>query len=81
MAQVAELDLPEVTLPDFTQPEAAPVVEPEPAISLEQVMAAPVTAINPPAQDVPPSLLPPPADESRSMKTCLKSSSKRPLKS
>ncbi|HBZ99938.1 MAG TPA: hypothetical protein DEO97_15065, partial [Pseudomonas sp.] len=55
--------LPEVTLPDFTQPEAAPVVEPEPAISLEQVMAAPVTAINPPAQDVPPSLLPPPADE------------------
>ena len=26
-------------------------------------MAAPVTAINPPAQDVPPSLLPPPADE------------------
>ena len=63
VAQVAELDLPEVTLPDFTQPEAAPVVEPEPAISLEQVMAAPVTAINPPAQDVPPSLLPPPADE------------------
>ena len=63
--QVAELDLPEVSLPAFSEPYDQPSQSPEsePAVSLEQVMAAPVAAINPPAQDVPPSLLPPPADE------------------
>ncbi|QIE85188.1 Hpt domain-containing protein [Pseudomonas nitroreducens] len=60
---IAELDLPEVELPS---PPAEPeVVAEAPAkpLSLAEVMAAPVSAINPPAQDVPPSLLPPPADE------------------
>ncbi|MBB4864283.1 chemosensory pili system protein ChpA (sensor histidine kinase/response regulator) [Pseudomonas nitritireducens] len=62
-ANIAALDLPEVELP-------SPPAEPEPVaeaaakpLSLAEVMAAPVQAINPPAQDVPPSLLPPPADE------------------
>ncbi|BFN25858.1 chemotaxis protein CheA [Pseudomonas sp. SCT] len=62
-AQVAELDLPDVTLPEYCEAEPSSVAKTEPALSLEQVMAAPVAAINPPAQDVPPSLLPPPDDE------------------
>lgn len=60
---IADLDLPEVELPS---PPAEPeLVAEAPAkpLSLAEVMAAPVQAINPPAQDVPPSLLPPPADE------------------
>ena len=62
-AQLAELDLPEVTLPEYLEPEPSPAADPEPVLSLEQVMATPVAAINPPAQDVPPSLLPPPVGE------------------
>src|SRR5690606_11102950 len=58
-AEMTGLGMPEVVLPE-------PVILPaesEPRLSLDDVMAAPVAAINPPAQDVPPSLLPPPADE------------------
>ncbi len=61
-SEIAELELPEVELPE-------PIVAVEPQAALEKplsmadVMAAPVQAINPPARDVPPSLLPPPADE------------------
>jgi chemosensory pili system protein ChpA (sensor histidine kinase/response regulator) len=58
-AEMAELDMPEVVLPEpMEQPAAA-----EPAMSMEDVMAAPVVSINPPAQHVPPSLLPPPEGE------------------
>ncbi|WP_416311011.1 Hpt domain-containing protein [Pseudomonas sp. W03] len=60
---IADLDLPEVELPSpppVLEPVAEPVAKP---MSLAEVMAAPTQAINPPAQDVPPSLLPPPADE------------------
>lgn len=60
---IADLDLPEVELPSPpAESEPDPVVAEKP-LSLAEVMAAPVSAINPPAQDVPPSLLPPPADE------------------
>jgi len=60
---IADLDLPEVELPS-PPPVVESVVEPiEKPMSLAEVMAAPTQAINPPAQDVPPSLLPPPADE------------------
>src|SRR5690606_4742405 len=58
-AEMTGLGMPEVVLPE-------PVILPaesEPRLSLDDVMAAPVAAINPPAQDVPPSLLPPPANE------------------
>ncbi|TKD36272.1 Hpt domain-containing protein [Azotobacter chroococcum] len=41
----------------------APAEEAEAQPSLAEVLAAPVQAINPPAGEVPPSLLPPPADE------------------
>src|SRR5690606_695841 len=57
--EMTGLGMPEVVLPE-------PVILPaesEPRLSLDDVMAAPIAAINPPAQDVPPSLLPPPADE------------------
>ncbi|WP_313085949.1 Hpt domain-containing protein [Pseudomonas sp.] len=58
-ADMAALDMPEVVLPEpMEQPSAD--IEPR---SIEDVMAAPVAAINPPARDVPPSLLPPPDDE------------------
>jgi chemosensory pili system protein ChpA (sensor histidine kinase/response regulator) len=61
-AELAELELPEVDLPGVEPeaPVAAPVEKP---LSMADVMAAPVQAINPPAQDVPPSLLPPPEGE------------------
>jgi chemosensory pili system protein ChpA (sensor histidine kinase/response regulator) len=36
-----------------------------PSRSLAEVLASPITAVNPPAQNVPSSLLPPPADEER----------------
>ena len=39
------------------------MVEEDKPLSMADVMAAPTQAINPPARDVPPSLLPPPADE------------------
>jgi len=62
-AELAELDLPEVELP-VAEPQvpvaAAPAEKP---MSMADVMATPVQAINPPAQDVPPSLLPPPEGE------------------
>ena len=58
-AEMAELDIPEVILPELMeQPTTV-----EPALSMEDVMAAPVVSINPPAQNVPPSLLPPPEGE------------------
>ncbi|WP_457439535.1 Hpt domain-containing protein [Pseudomonas sp. TE3786] len=61
-AQLAELELPEVDLPGVAEP--APVAAPtEKPLSMADVMATPVQAINPPAQDVPPSLLPPPEGE------------------
>ncbi|HFH3939360.1 TPA: Hpt domain-containing protein [Pseudomonas aeruginosa] len=63
---LSDLDLPEVQLPE-AEAEAPPAAEAlaseEPALSLAEVMAAPVQPINPPAQNVPVSLLPPPADE------------------
>ncbi|WP_152219522.1 Hpt domain-containing protein [Pseudomonas sp. SCB32] len=64
----SELDIADLDLPEVELPSPPPVVEPvteviEKPMSLAQVMAAPTQAINPPAQDVPPSLLPPPADE------------------
>ena len=49
-----------------SEPQLAPTevkVEPAPVLTLAEVMASPVAAINPPAQDAPPQLLPPPADE------------------
>ncbi|UPQ84926.1 Hpt domain-containing protein [Pseudomonas knackmussii] len=58
-AEMAELNMPEVVLPELME-QAPPA---EPAMSLEDVMAAPVVSINPPAQHVPPSLLPPPEGE------------------
>ncbi|SEH48934.1 chemosensory pili system protein ChpA (sensor histidine kinase/response regulator), partial [Stutzerimonas xanthomarina] len=58
-AEMAALDMPEVVLPG---PMAQSVPD-EPAMTMQDVMAAPVTAINPPARDVPPSLLPPPEGE------------------
>ncbi|MEN0106708.1 MAG: Hpt domain-containing protein, partial [Pseudomonas sp.] len=61
-AELAELDLPEVELP-VAEPEVAPAAPVEKPLSMADVMAAPVQAINPPAQDVPPSLLPPPEGE------------------
>ncbi len=57
--EIADLGLPEITLPPLNEN----LETPEPAPDLEQIMAAPVLAINPPAQDVPPSLLPPPDGE------------------
>ena len=61
--EFAALELPEVELPSAPfEPEVALSVEPK-AMSMADVMAAPVQATNPPAQDVPLSLLPPPADE------------------
>ena len=58
-AEMAELDMPEVSLPEpMEQPAAS-----EPVLTLEDVMATPVVSINPPARDVPPSIMPPPADE------------------
>ena len=58
-AEMAALDMPEVPLPGpMTQS-----VPDEPAITMQDVMAAPVAAVNPPARDVPPSLLPPPEGE------------------
>ncbi|KJJ98251.1 histidine kinase [Pseudomonas sp. 21] len=60
---IAELDLPEVELPSPPAEPEAVAEAPAKPLSLAEVMAAPVQAINPPAQDVPPSLLPPPADE------------------
>ncbi|WP_339907300.1 Hpt domain-containing protein, partial [Pseudomonas guineae] len=62
-SELAALELPEVDLPSaLLNNESAPPVA-EKALSMADVMAAPVQAINPPAHDVPPSLLPPPADE------------------
>ena len=58
-ADMAELDMPEVVLPELME---QPVVA-EPAMSMEDVMAAPAVSINPPAQHVPPTLLPPPEGE------------------
>ncbi|WP_285960248.1 Hpt domain-containing protein [Pseudomonas tohonis] len=61
--ELAGLDLPEVELPAAPVEQLAPVVEEDKPLSMADVMAAPTQAINPPARDVPPSLLPPPADE------------------
>ncbi|WP_407297854.1 Hpt domain-containing protein [Stutzerimonas zhaodongensis] len=58
-AEMAELDMPEVLLPEPIAQE----VPDQPAMTMEEVMAAPVASINPPARDVPPSLLPPPEGE------------------
>ncbi|HEY6610535.1 MAG TPA: Hpt domain-containing protein, partial [Pseudomonas sp.] len=44
-------------------PASAAEAEPAVVLTLAEVMATPVAAINPPAQDAPPELLPPPADE------------------
>ncbi len=62
---IAALELPEVELPGLPEAPAEvaePQVEDKP-LSMADVMAAPSQAINPPAREVPPSLLPPPADE------------------
>lgn len=59
--EIAALELPDVELPELV--EAEPVAHIEKPLSVAEVMANPVQAINPPAQDVPRSLLPPPADE------------------
>lgn len=61
---LSDLDLPEVQLPEAEAPPAAEALaSAAPALSLAEVMAAPVQPINPPAQNFPVSLLPPPADE------------------
>ena len=58
-AEMAELDMPQVSLPEpIEQPVAS-----DPAMTIADVMATPVVSINPPARDVPPSILPPPDDE------------------
>ena len=54
-------DIPDVELPDIVLSEFAQL---EPAeLSLEDVMSSSVQSVNPPATDVPLSILPPPADE------------------
>ena len=58
-AEMAELEMPEVELPERMEQSVAA----EPAMTMDDVMAAPVSSINPPAQHVPPSLLPPPEGE------------------
>src|SRR5690606_9041549 len=58
-AEMTGLGMPEVVLPEAVILPA----ESEPRLSLDDVMAAPVAAINPPAQDVLPRLLPLLADE------------------
>ena len=60
-AEIEAMDLPEVELPAVLEVELPQ--ETEKPLSMADVMAAPVQAINPPALDVPQSLLPPPADE------------------
>ena len=60
----AELDLsdiPAVALPEIIAPEANAQEFAE--LSLEDVMSSSIARVNPPATDVPPSILPPPADE------------------
>ena len=60
----AELDLsdiPAVALPEIIAPEANTQEFAE--LSLEDVMSSSIARVNPPATDVPPSILPPPADE------------------
>ncbi|MBF7729987.1 Hpt domain-containing protein [Pseudomonas sp. N040] len=59
--EIAEAGLSDVAL--STVAEIAPEKMAEPTLSVADVMATPVAAINPPAQDVPQSLLPPPSDE------------------
>ncbi|HYQ38099.1 MAG TPA: Hpt domain-containing protein, partial [Pseudomonas sp.] len=64
LAEPAEAVAPEASeSPEAVPLEAEPAPEPVVAPTLAEVMAAPVAAINPPARDVPPQLLPPPADE------------------
>ncbi|WP_339515687.1 Hpt domain-containing protein [Pseudomonas sp. RL_15y_Pfl2_60] len=60
---IAALGLPDVELPSLSEPEQASADEAEKPLSMADVMAAPAQVVNPPAHDVPPSLLPPPADE------------------
>ncbi|WP_324732274.1 hybrid sensor histidine kinase/response regulator [Pseudomonas paeninsulae] len=62
-AELVSLGVPEVELPSAPLTVAEPAPEADKPLSLADVMAAPLQAINPPAHDVPPSLLPPPADE------------------
>ncbi|HLD66355.1 MAG TPA: hybrid sensor histidine kinase/response regulator, partial [Pseudomonas sp.] len=59
-AEFAEMGLPEVELPGMPVEAEQPAAPLEKPLSMADVMAAPVQAINPPAHDVPPSLLPPP---------------------
>lgn len=57
-------DLSTLAFPEIeprTHPDA--VAELSQADALAEVMASPVEAVNPPARDIPPSLLPPPSDE------------------
>lgn len=61
--EIADLELPEVELPSPPLEAEMPALAVDKPLTMAEVMAAPVQAINPPAQDVPPSLLPPPADE------------------
>ncbi|MFI8481881.1 Hpt domain-containing protein [Pseudomonas sp. NPDC078700] len=60
---IAALGLPDVELPSRSEPTPTALDEAEKPLSMADVMAAPVQLVNPPAHDVPPSLLPPPADE------------------
>ncbi len=61
---IAELGLPEIELPGLPEVPLEPAAPaPDKPLSMADVMAAPSQAINPPAREVPPSLLPPPADE------------------
>ncbi len=61
--QFEGMDLPHVELPSVAiEPEVPAATEDKP-LTLAEVLATPTQAINPPAHDVPPSLLPPPADE------------------
>jgi chemosensory pili system protein ChpA (sensor histidine kinase/response regulator) len=65
--ELSELDLPQVELSttpfESVREEAEPGATADTSLSMADVMAAPAQAINPPAQFIPLSLLPPPADE------------------
>ena len=62
-ADIAAMDLPEVDLPVAPEPLVDAEPEQERPLSVADVLATSVQAINPPALEVPQTLLPPPADE------------------
>ena len=61
-AELASMQLPDVQLPRAPQP-ADEAPDSEKTVTMADVLATPTQAINPPASDIPLSLLAPPADE------------------